>query len=65
VLKFILNLNYFKMASVRVHFSHGFPLGGGFPAEPFAPAWWYETAGGEERLLRQIAQQNEAPPAEF
>jgi hypothetical protein len=51
-LKFILKSNLFKMASVRVHFSPGFPLGGGFPAEQFAPAWWYETAGGELRLLR-------------
>jgi hypothetical protein len=64
-LKFILNSIYFKMASVRVHFSSGFPLVGGFPAEQFAPAWWYETAGGEERLLRRVAQQNKAPPAEF
>jgi hypothetical protein len=64
-LKFILNSNYFKMAFVRVHFSPGFPIGGGFPAEKFAPAWWYETAGGEERLLRGVAQHNEAPPAEF
>jgi hypothetical protein len=32
-LKFNLNSNYFKMASVRVHFSPGFPLGGGFPTE--------------------------------
>jgi hypothetical protein len=32
-LKFILNSNFFKMSSVRVHFSPGFPLGGGFPAE--------------------------------
>jgi hypothetical protein len=32
-LKFILNSYYFKMASVQVHFSPGFPLGGGFPAE--------------------------------
>jgi hypothetical protein len=24
------------MASIRVHFSHGFPLGGGFPAEQFS-----------------------------
>jgi hypothetical protein len=53
------------MASARVHFSPGFPLGGGFPAEQFALAWWYETAGGEEMLLRRVAQQNEAPPAEF
>jgi hypothetical protein len=53
------------MASVRVHFSPGFPLGGGFPAEQFAPAWWNETAGGEKRLLRRVAQQNVAPPAEF
>jgi hypothetical protein len=51
-LKFILKSNFFKMASVRVHFSPGFPLRGGFPAEQFAPAWWYETAGGELRLLR-------------
>jgi hypothetical protein len=65
MLKFILNSNYFKMASVWLHFRPGFPLGGGFPAEQFAPAWWYETAGGEERLLRRVAQQNEAPPAEF
>jgi hypothetical protein len=64
-LKFILNSNYFKMASVRVHFSPGFPLGGGFPAEQFDSAWWYKAAGGEERLLRRVAQQNEAPPAEF
>jgi hypothetical protein len=53
------------MASVRVHFSPEYPLGGGFPAEQFAPAWWKETAGREERLLRRTAQQNEAPPAEF
>jgi hypothetical protein len=39
------------MASVQVHFSPGFPLGGKFPAEQFATAWWYKTAGGEERLL--------------
>jgi hypothetical protein len=52
------------MASVRVHFSPGFPLGEGFPTEQFARAWWYETGGGEERLLRRLAQQNEAPPAE-
>jgi hypothetical protein len=35
------------MVSVRVHFSPGFPLRGGFPAEQFALAWWYETGGGE------------------
>jgi hypothetical protein len=64
-LKFILNSNYFKMASVRVRFSPGFPLGGGIPAEQFDPAWWYETTEGEERLLMRVAQQNEAPPAEF
>jgi hypothetical protein len=33
-----------------MRFSPGFPLGG-FSAEQFAPAWWKETAGGEERLL--------------
>jgi hypothetical protein len=38
------------MASVRVHFSPGFHLGGGFPAEQYAPAWWYETTGGEAAL---------------
>jgi hypothetical protein len=44
------------MTSVRVHFSPGFPLGGGFPAKQFAPAWWQETAGGEERwFLRNSA----------
>jgi hypothetical protein len=64
-LKFILNSNYFKVASDQVHFSPRFPLGGGFPAEQFAPEWWYETAGGEERLLRRVAQQNEAPPQEL
>jgi hypothetical protein len=48
-----------------VHFSPGFPLGGGFPAEQFAPGWWYETAGVEERLLQRTAQQNEAPLADF
>jgi hypothetical protein len=53
------------MACVRVHLSPGFPLGGGFPEEQFALEWWYETAGGEVRLLRRLAQQNEAPPAEF
>jgi hypothetical protein len=53
------------MASVQVRFIPGLPLAGGFSAEQFAPAWWYETAGGEERLLRRTAQQNEAPPAEF
>jgi hypothetical protein len=39
------------MASVWVQFTPRFPLGGGFPSEQFAPAWWYETAGGEEKLL--------------
>jgi hypothetical protein len=34
-LTFILNSNYFKMASVRVRFSPGFTNGGGFPAEQF------------------------------
>jgi hypothetical protein len=53
------------MAFVRVHYSPGFPLGEGFPAEQFAPAWWQETAGGEEKLPRRTAQQNEAPPAEL
>jgi hypothetical protein len=53
------------MASVRVRFCTGFPLQVGFPADQFAPAWWKETAGGEKRLLRRTAQQNEAPPAEF
>jgi hypothetical protein len=53
------------MASVRVCFCPGLTNGGGLPAEQFAPAWWYETAGGEERLLRRVAQRNEAPPAEF
>jgi hypothetical protein len=32
-LKFILNSNFYKMSSVRVHCSPGFSLGGGFPAE--------------------------------
>jgi hypothetical protein len=32
-LKFISNSIFFKMPSVRVHFSPGFPLGGRFPAE--------------------------------
>jgi hypothetical protein len=31
----------------------------------FAPAGWYDTAGGEERLFWRVAQRNEAPPAEF
>jgi hypothetical protein len=34
-LKFILNSNFFKMLSVRVCFSSGFPLGGGFSPEQF------------------------------
>jgi hypothetical protein len=34
-LTFIFQLNFFKMASVRVHFSLGFTTGGGFPAEQF------------------------------
>jgi hypothetical protein len=38
--KINFKLDFFKMASVRVHFGPGFPLGGGFPAEQFAPAWW-------------------------
>jgi hypothetical protein len=42
------------MAFIRAHISPGFPLGGGFTAEQFAPAWCYETAGGEERLLRRV-----------
>jgi hypothetical protein len=33
------------MASVRVRFRPGFSLGGGFPAEQFAPAWGKKTAG--------------------
>jgi hypothetical protein len=49
------------MASVRVRFSPGFPLRGGFPAEQFAGGKRLQ----EERLLRWTAQQNEAPPAEF
>jgi hypothetical protein len=53
------------MGSVQVYFSPGFPLEGGFNAEQFARAWWYETAGEKERLLQQVAQQNEAPPAEL
>jgi hypothetical protein len=53
------------MASVQVDFSPRFPIGGGFSPEQFAPAWWYKTAGGEDRLLWRVAQQNEAPPAEF
>jgi hypothetical protein len=32
-LKFILNSNFFKISSVLVHFSPGFPQGGGFLAE--------------------------------
>jgi hypothetical protein len=39
-LKFILNSNYFKMASVRVGFSPGFTNGGGFPAEQFLLQWY-------------------------
>jgi hypothetical protein len=50
--------------SVLVCFIHGFPLGGGFCVEQFAPARWYETAG-EERLLLRTVQLNEALPAEF
>jgi hypothetical protein len=38
-LKLIFQSNFFKMASVQVLFGPGFPLGGGFPAEQFAPAW--------------------------
>jgi hypothetical protein len=44
-LKFIFKSNFFKMASVRVHFSPGFPLGG-FPAEQFA-------RGGGKRQLEE------------
>jgi hypothetical protein len=51
------------MASVRVRFCPGLTNGGGLPTEQFAPAGWYETAGGEERLLRRVALRNEAPPA--
>jgi hypothetical protein len=36
-LEFFFQSNFFKMASVRVRFSPGFPLGGGFPTF-FAPA---------------------------
>jgi hypothetical protein len=32
-MKIILNSNFFKMSSVQVHFSPGFPLGEGFPIE--------------------------------
>jgi hypothetical protein len=45
------------MVSVLVRFSTGFPRVGGFPADQFAPSWWKETAGGEERLLRWTEQQ--------
>jgi hypothetical protein len=58
-------MNFTKMASIWLRFSPAFPLGGGFPAEQFAPARWQETAGGEEKLLRRTVLQNEAPPAEF
>jgi hypothetical protein len=34
------SIDFFKMVSVWVRFRPGFPLGGGFPAEQFAPAWW-------------------------
>jgi hypothetical protein len=46
--KFIFNLNvvfttdFLKMAPSRVRFSPGFPPGGGFHGEEFAPAW-FET----------------------
>jgi hypothetical protein len=45
---FIFNLNValtthvLKVASIRVRFSPGFPPGGGFHGEEFAPAW-FET----------------------
>ena len=45
---FIFNLNgvfttdFLKMAPIRVRFSPGFPPGGGFHGEEFAPAW-FET----------------------
>jgi hypothetical protein len=45
---FIFNLNvvfttgFLKMAPIRVRFCPGFPPGGGFHGEEFAPAW-FET----------------------
>jgi hypothetical protein len=45
---FIFNLNValtthvLKVAPIRVRFSPGFPPGGGFHGEEFAPAW-FET----------------------
>jgi hypothetical protein len=45
---FIFNLNVvftthvLKVAPIRVRFSPGFPPGGGFHGEDFAPAW-FET----------------------
>jgi hypothetical protein len=43
---FIFNLNVvfsthiLKVAPIRVRFSPGFPPGGGFHGEEFAPAWF-------------------------
>jgi hypothetical protein len=46
-LNLTLNSNYFKMAAVRVHFSPGFPLGGGFSQSSF-------FSGGIRFSLREI-----------
>jgi hypothetical protein len=39
-LNVVFTTNFLKMAPIRVRFSPGFPPGGGFHREEFAPAWF-------------------------
>jgi hypothetical protein len=41
-LNVVFTTNFLKMVPIRVRFSPGFPPGGGFHGEEFAPAW-FET----------------------
>jgi hypothetical protein len=41
-LNVVFTTNFLKMAPICVRFSPGFPPGGGFHGEEFAPAW-FET----------------------
>jgi hypothetical protein len=43
-LKVVFTTDFLKMAPIRVRFSPGFPPGGGFHGEEFAPAWFARHA---------------------
>jgi hypothetical protein len=43
-LNVVFKMNFLKMAPIRVRFSPGFPQGGGFHGEEFAPAYVKKNA---------------------